>query len=67
TSPDVGDAKASPAAQEAAIERQIAPMPKVLKDDLRKHAPKAQRRQKATDAMSAALARQQALNKPKGI
>ena len=29
--------------------------------------PKAQRRQKASDAMSAALARQQALNKPKGI
>lgn len=30
-------------------------------------APKALRRQKASDAMSAALARQQALNKPKGI
>jgi hypothetical protein len=29
--------------------------------------PKAQRRQKASDAMSAALARQQALNKSKGI
>ena len=36
-------------------------------DGMEKSAPKAQRRQKASDAMSAALARQQALNKPKGI
>ena len=36
-------------------------------DGFGKTAPKAQRRQKASDAMSAALARQQALNKPKGI
>ena len=55
----------TPVRTEPAPPRTSADMSPVLKTP--REAPKAQRRQKASDAMSAALARQQALNKPKGI
>ena len=63
----------TPVRTEPAPPRSPEPKPEMTRwekkqvDGMEKSAPKAQRRQKASDAMSAALARQQALNKPKGI
>lgn len=69
----------APAAAPRATESRVRPAPprsqpktvhaasEAIKDGLAKSAPKSHRRKRAESAMSAALARQQALNKPKGI
>lgn len=58
--PEVPVSEEAPAAAHRATESRERPTPP-------RSQPKTQRRQKASDTMSAALARQQALNKPKGI
>ena len=65
----LGDAEGDRIPERPAPLRSTSPDPPFVPSpsETKQVVPKAQRRQKATDAMSAALARQQALNKPKGI
>ena len=65
----LGDAEGDRIPERPAPPRSTSPEPPFVPSpsETKQVVPKAQRRQKASDAMSAALARQQALNKPKGI